>query len=195
MERNLPGLRDNSLTLQRPLEVHAAEPAPQFVRKADKTHPTPPAGPWSAGPIRVVYLDHIARLSGGEIALLRLLPALAGAVDAHVILGEDGPLVERLRAVGVSVEVLPMAPRVRDLRRDQVTGTGLDPAAMPELARYLLALRSRLRRLRPDLVHTNSLKAALYGGLAGRLTGIPVIWHVRDRIAPGPVAGQIGHTV
>jgi glycosyltransferase involved in cell wall biosynthesis len=37
--------------------------------------------------------------------------------------------------------------------------------------------------LRPDLVHTNSLKAAIYGGFAARIVGIPVVWHVRDRIA------------
>ena len=50
--------------------------------------------------------------------------------------------------------------------------------------RYVRTLRRRLRELRPDLIHTNSLKAALYGGVAGRLAGIPVIWHIRDRIAP-----------
>jgi glycosyltransferase involved in cell wall biosynthesis len=32
-------------------------------------------------------------------------------------------------------------------------------------------------------VHTNSLKSAIYGLVAGRLTRTPVIWHVRDRIA------------
>ncbi len=32
-------------------------------------------------------------------------------------------------------------------------------------------------------MHTNSLKAALYGGVAARLAGVPVVWHIRDRIA------------
>jgi glycosyltransferase involved in cell wall biosynthesis len=32
-------------------------------------------------------------------------------------------------------------------------------------------------------VHTNSLKAGVYGTVAGRLAGVPVVWHVRDRIA------------
>lgn len=45
-------------------------------------------------------------------------------------------------------------------------------------------LRRRLQELQPNVVHTNSLKAALYGGVAGRLAGILVIWHIRDRIAP-----------
>jgi glycosyltransferase involved in cell wall biosynthesis len=32
-------------------------------------------------------------------------------------------------------------------------------------------------------VHTNSLKAGVYGSIAARLAGVPVVWHVRDRIA------------
>jgi glycosyltransferase involved in cell wall biosynthesis len=46
----------------------------------------------------------------------------------------------------------------------------------------VLRLAARLRQLRPDLVHTNSLKAGVYGSVAARLAGIPMIWHVRDRI-------------
>ncbi len=52
--------------------------------------------------LRVVFVDHVARLSGGEIAMLRLLPALAEHVDVHVVLGEDGPLVQRLRDAGIA---------------------------------------------------------------------------------------------
>jgi glycosyltransferase involved in cell wall biosynthesis len=37
--------------------------------------------------------------------------------------------------------------------------------------------------LQPDLVHTNSLKAGVYGSLAANAAGIPVVWHLRDRIA------------
>lgn len=131
---------------------------------------------------RVVYLDHCARLSGGELALLRLLPALAG-VDAHVILAEDGPLVGRLTSAGVSVEVLPMGETARGLGRQRVSPTGLPFASALHAFAHTLRLARRLRTLRPDLVHTNSLKAAVYGGVAGRLAGVPVVWHIRDRIA------------
>jgi len=133
--------------------------------------------------LRVVYLDHVARLSGGEIALLRTLPALLDRVDPLVILGEDGPLVERLRAEGIPVEILPIDAALRDVRKDTVAPGGLDPRTAPQLLMYVLRLTRRLRQLRPDLVHTNSLKAALYGGAAGRLAGVPVVWHIRDRIA------------
>ncbi len=132
--------------------------------------------------LRVVYLDHVARLSGAEIALLRLLPHLEG-VDAHVILGEDGPLATRLQQAGISVEVLPLAPSARDLRRDSARAGGVPLRTALETARYTLRLTRRLRRIDADLVHTNSLKSGVYGGLAARLAGVPLVWHLRDRVA------------
>ena len=130
----------------------------------------------------VVYLDHTAKLSGAEIALLRLLPALDG-VEPHVILSEDGPLVDRLLAAGVSVEVLRLGRRAATLSRERVGTGALASRESLEATAYALRLAARLRRLRPDLVHTNSLKAAFYGGLAGRIAGIPVVSHVHDRLA------------
>lgn len=132
--------------------------------------------------IRVVYVDHCAQLSGGELALLRLLPSLSG-VDAHVVLGQDGPLVAKLLQAGISVEVMAMAEKARGVPRDRVVLGRLPVTSALRSATYAIRLACHLRRLRPDLVHTNSLKAALYGGLAGRLAGVPVVWHVRDRIA------------
>lgn len=135
--------------------------------------------------LRVVFLDHVARLSGGELALARLVPELD--VEAHVILGEDGPLACRLRHSGVRVEILPLGTAARDLRRNEVKPL---PGAAPALAtaRYIATLTRRLRQVRPDLVHTNSLKSALYGGLAARAAGVPVVVHLRDRLAPDYLA-------
>jgi glycosyltransferase involved in cell wall biosynthesis len=133
--------------------------------------------------LRVIYVDHVARLSGAEIAMLRLLPATNDRINAHVILGEEGPLVARLQQAGISVEVLPIAETARDVRKDAVHPRGVSPRAAVDAALYVWRLARRLRKLDPDLVHTNSLKAGVYGSLAARLAGIPIIWHVRDRIA------------
>jgi glycosyltransferase involved in cell wall biosynthesis len=132
--------------------------------------------------LRVVYLDHVARMSGGEIAMLRLLPHLGG-VHAHVILGEDGPLAERLQRAGISVEVLPFPAATRDLRRDAVRPGGASPRAALDTLVYAARLARRLRQLRPDLVHTNSLKSGIYGAPAARAARVPLVWHLRDRIA------------
>jgi glycosyltransferase involved in cell wall biosynthesis len=138
----------------------------------------------SSRQLRVVYLDHTARLSGGELALSRLLPSLVKCgVTPHVILGEDGPLVEELKSKGISVEVLPFSPEARELRRDRVSLGGRPFAAIARTLLYSWRVAHRLRLLQPDIVHTNSLKAALYGGVAGRIARVPTLWHVRDRIA------------
>jgi glycosyltransferase involved in cell wall biosynthesis len=42
------------------------------------------------------------------------------------------------------------------------------------------------RRHRVDLVHTNSLKTHILGGLAARLARLPLVWDVRDILEPGP---------
>lgn len=132
-------------------------------------------------PMRIVYLDHVARLSGGELALLRLLPALK-EVRAHVVLAEEGPLVDRLRAAGISVEVVPMPVAARELRKDAVAvDLGAIRAFLYTIS-YAIRLARRLRRLKPDLVHANSLKSGVYGAIACKLVRVPFIWHVRDRI-------------
>jgi glycosyltransferase involved in cell wall biosynthesis len=144
--------------------------------------------------LRVVYVDHVARMSGAEIALARLLPALEN-VEPHVVLAEDGPLAARLLRAGVSVEVLPAPPSVRDVRRDRVAPGRLPIRSAGASAIYTARLARRLRALRPDLVHTWSLKAALYGTAAARLARLPVVVHLHDRLAedylPGPAAGLV----
>jgi glycosyltransferase involved in cell wall biosynthesis len=132
--------------------------------------------------LRVVYLDHVARLSGGELALLRLLPYLDG-VDAHVILAEPGPLLGKLARAGISSEVLPFGTAGRDLRKADAALNLNALRALPTTAYYTARLARRLRHLQPDLVHANSLKAGVYGTLAARAVGVPVIWHMRDRIS------------
>ncbi|HVS84787.1 MAG TPA: glycosyltransferase [Gaiellaceae bacterium] len=124
---------------------------------------------------RVVFLDHTAKLSGGELALARTLPALD--VDAHVVLGEEGPLAALLRRNGIATEVLPFAAASRS--RHELRS----PLDAVRTLVYAVRLARRLRALRPDAVHANSLKSGLYGGIAARLAGVPFVWHVRDRIS------------
>lgn len=132
--------------------------------------------------LRVVYLDHTGALSGGELALVRLLESLDGVLP-HVILGEDGPLVTRLMQRGISVEVLPLSRRTQSFRKGNVKLNMAALLSAVDTLAYSLRVAARLHSLKPDVVHTNSLKAGVYGSLAARLVHIPVVWHVRDRLA------------
>lgn len=143
----------------------------------------------------VVVLDHTSVLSGGELAMVRAIGGLRGAARVHVILAADGPLRPRLEAAGASVEVLALPESVRGLRRGSVRPGGVSPRAVLTTARYTLALSRRLRALRPDVVHANSLKSGLYGGVAARLARVASVWHVRDHVAapylPGFAVGLV----
>jgi glycosyltransferase involved in cell wall biosynthesis len=132
--------------------------------------------------LHVVYLDHTGAPSGAELALVRLLPGLPD-IDAHAILAETGPLTEYLDRAGAVVEVLELAPGARRLNRSRV-GAKVPIGAVVATAGYVVRLARRLRSLDADIVHANSLKAGVYGGLAARLARVPFVWQVHDRLAP-----------
>jgi glycosyltransferase involved in cell wall biosynthesis len=132
--------------------------------------------------LRVVFLGHSAAPSGAELGLVDLIDALED-VDPYVILAEDGPLVERLRARGVPVELAPLEARVRQLRRGDVRATaGIVPAGLAATA-YSVRLGRRLRQLHADLVDAHTLKSFIYGCPAARLAATPLVWHVHDRVS------------
>ena len=132
--------------------------------------------------LSVVYVGHSAQLSGAELALANLLPALL-EVDPLVVLAEDGPLVERLRGQGIETVVLPLGSATREIRKDSLSSVRAQFVPVVDTLRYSVRLARLLRARRPDLVHTNSLKAHLYGGVAARIAGVPQVWHARDRIS------------
>jgi len=146
-----------------------------------------------ARPKRILFVDHTAALSGGEIALLNLVSRLdRRRYTPIVVLGAEGPVAERLRAAGVQTHVLPLDRSVAEARKDRLGASALLRwGGLAAALAYTWRLARFIAARRVDLVHTNSLKADVIGGIAGRLAGKPVLWHVRDRIEtdylPAPV--------
>lgn len=139
---------------------------------------------YSSRIVRVVYLSHAARHSGAEIGLRRFVEATRGRIDATVILAENGDLVPALEDAGAEVVVLPLGEDTRALTRGQMRLGRRQVTAATELSRYILRLRSELAVRKPDLVHAISLKSGPYGAIAGRMAGIPTIWHLHDHLIP-----------
>jgi glycosyltransferase involved in cell wall biosynthesis len=150
--------------------------------------PTPtaaaPATPVAATPLRVLYVDHTASLGGGEIALLGLVRHLDRTrFTPVVVLFSDGPLRQQLIDVGAEVYLVPLSPEVINTRKDSLGGKSLlKLKAVWTSGRFAVKLRKLIHEWRIDLVHTNSLKADIIGGVAARLARKPLLWHVRDRI-------------
>ena len=134
--------------------------------------------------MRVLFVDHTAQLGGGEIALRNLLDNLdLRRVHVEVLLCANGPLTGQL-SERYSVRILPLSQRVIETRKDTLGFRSFLRLHYFEIPLYAARLSRLIRKLKIDIVHTNSLKAHVIGGLAGRVAGRPVIWHMRDRIAP-----------
>ncbi|MCL2466053.1 MAG: glycosyltransferase [Micrococcales bacterium] len=136
-------------------------------------------------PLRVVVVDHTAELGGAEVALLRLLRALDREnLDVRVLLFNDGPLADELRAAHVPVAILPLTKDVTGVDRVSAGRASLANLSRGlRLAPFMVSLVRLLRISRPDLVVTTSLKSDLIGGLAARVARRRLVWHLHDRIA------------
>ena len=150
-------------------------------------------------PIRISFLDHTAKLGGAELSLLNTLQKLDRSRFApFVILGEDGPLVQKLTAAGVDTCIVPLESAVADAKKDQLGASSLLKLnAIWKTLKYSWRVARLMRSKRVDLIHTNSLKADIIGGLCAWFTGLPLIWHIHDRLEgaylPRPVAATIRH--
>ncbi len=145
--------------------------------------------------MRIAFLSPSAQLGGAERCLVDLVASIRRAgphLPMLVVAASEGPLLERLRAIGVETRVLPMDPALEAAGDSGFSGGGLlGPVgasirlarAGTALARHAAALARLLRAWRPDVVHSNGMKHHLAAALA-RGGGAPVVWHVRDLVGP-----------
>lgn len=143
------------------------------------------AFPQLSMPATILFFDHTAQLGGGEIALINAVCTIdRGRFIPVVVLGADGILGERLLEAGIETHLLPIGRSVAQTRKEALgIRSLLRVSDVIQTLCYCVKLAGFIRRRCPSLVHTNSLKSDLIGGVAARLAGVPVIWHVRDRIA------------
>jgi len=140
--------------------------------------------------MKIAILSHLASSTaptGAERSLALL--ALGLAAGGHeVAVATPGPwaLHEDLEVGGVSVTTVPV-------RQCWLVQYGPQPLwrqfarglryAFPDLGNR--RLRLWLSKFEPDVVHVNCL-SNLRGAAAARSLGLPVVWHLREVLPPGP---------
>jgi glycosyltransferase involved in cell wall biosynthesis len=116
---------------------------------------------------RIVQVAESAGWAGGEVYLLQLAASLdRRRFDLHVVAAEDGPLLPRLRELGVPAAVEPLT------------------LGSP---RSLVALARRLRALGPDLVQSHGARTNVYARLACRLARVSHVSTVHNSLYDYPV--------
>jgi glycosyltransferase involved in cell wall biosynthesis len=132
--------------------------------------------------LHILFVNPGLHLGGAEHSLLLLVDGLrARGITATVALFGPGAFQDRLTASGIPTVTLRAHRAVRKATRYRTSWALLHTTALAGLSlATALDLALVARRAGVDLIHTNGLKAHLIGGIAGRLIGVPVIWHVRD---------------
>ncbi len=154
--------------------------------------------------MRIVYLSPSGQLGGAERVLLDVLASMRAAEPEwtlHLVVSEQGPLVERARAVGVPATVVPFPralARAGDAGAGGPAGKQLNGLALlqrlltsgPSAVSYVKKLRRVLGKLAPDVIHTNGFKMHVLG-LWARPRRTPVIWHIHDYVSLRPVMARL----
>ena len=141
-------------------------------------------------PPRIAYLNPCGEVGGAERALLLLLQGLD--LDRYapiVVCPVKGRLTEMLAGQQIPSSVLPLG---RAERLSRFAGKAQSAQAGAALLHAAVRMARHLRRLKPDLIHTNGIKAHVIGGMAGRLIRRPVVWHMRDLVPEGGMLRVFG---
>jgi glycosyltransferase involved in cell wall biosynthesis len=104
-------------------------------------------------------------LGGGEHSFLDFISHLSHHWTGLATVPCDGELSDKLRLHGIETHSIPLPP-IRPWQIRNILGA---------LKNYLLLCRYRS----PALIYANGSRAVIYGGLVGRLKGLPVVWHCR----------------
>jgi glycosyltransferase involved in cell wall biosynthesis len=154
--------------------------------------------------VKILYLNPAAHLGGAERSLLDLMTevrALRPDWQLSLIAGEDGPLLEAAREIGVAaraIEYRSGLARFGDSAAANSPGgamqtarllAGLGRAGIAALS-HVPALRSAIGAERPDIVHSNGFKAHILAAWAAP-DSVPVIWHVRDYVGQRPAMSRL----
>jgi glycosyltransferase involved in cell wall biosynthesis len=125
--------------------------------------------------MKLLFLDQFSQLGGAQQCLLDLLPAVS---DAVVAMPGDGPMFERVRALGFETARIHCGP--------YASGT----KTAGDMARFVLEAPRLARQIRQlargaDIVYINGPRLLPAAALSGIRK--PVVFHSHSYLPPGPI--------
>jgi len=133
--------------------------------------------------LRVLYIDTGIGLAGGQIALVELLGKIdRDLVEVAVCCPKGSALISKCLEIGIDCHYLPVASIHRKYPVSGLFGKLADGVRAVYSIAYLAHL---IHKLKIDIVHGNTFKGALIGGLAAKLVSRPLVFHDRVTIDHG----------
>jgi len=136
----------------------------------------------TGSPYQIAYVDHAVDIGGAEKSLAELVKRLDPDEFSPVLLHSKNAkwLAEETWQTITALPVFGPTQFLQRKRQDIDSHLLRNVTDMLASAGPVFSVWRGLMRVGADLVHTNSLKCHLLGGLAARLTRRPLVWHVRD---------------
>ena len=150
--------------------------------------------------MKILFLNPLTELGGAERCLLDLMASLnetRSDLSLELAVGGPGPLIAEAARLSVRVHIVPMPFAVAafgDSARAATTLAGrmklLGEATMAGAGAlaYAWKLRRLIRRIVPDVIHSNGIKCHILAAMAR--TDVPIVWHIRDQIGLRPVVAK-----
>jgi glycosyltransferase involved in cell wall biosynthesis len=115
------------------------------------------------------------KASGAEHALMHFVQRLPADVERIWYFLSDGEFADSIRRRSEAVTIVQMSDRVASAERG-----GLPLSAARDSVAVTWRLANQLRRARPDVVLSNSMKAHVIGSMAAKAAGIPCLNYIHD---------------
>ncbi len=115
------------------------------------------------GAKKVLWISCVGEKGGAEVYMLNLFHHFdRNWIEPSVAMLRDGPLRQELQKASVPVHLFEKH-RMRNI---------------PTVASTIQGIVSLIRCEQYDIVHSNAFRAAVYGGIAAKICGVPHIWSV-----------------
>jgi glycosyltransferase involved in cell wall biosynthesis len=132
--------------------------------------------------LKILFYNHTAQVSGAERVLGMILTRMNRDQFTPVVLCPPGPMMEMSHTLGVPCEgVAPLTARFT-WRVDRIV------RYVASFAQVIREVRNRVRKIQPDIIHANSIRAGLVMTFATAGLDVPVVWHAHDVLPHHPLS-------
>jgi glycosyltransferase involved in cell wall biosynthesis len=133
--------------------------------------------------MRILFANHTGAWSGAEVSLLRLIAGLRGSHAVSVACPGEGPLADAVREAGVDLVPLPAVDASLRIHPLQT------PVGAWQIASGGWALTGAARRVAPDVIHANTIRAGLMAAIARHRGAGPVVVRAHEHL-PANLVGR-----
>jgi glycosyltransferase involved in cell wall biosynthesis len=138
--------------------------------------------------MRVLYfIAYPQRMAGANRSLFELVTNLPTGIEPVVAATEKGRAVDAYREAGIETRVIEPGASLRQYGKAALKWSWLEKGrvVLSELLPYTLRLYKLMREYEITLVHANDPRGTFLVGAAARLTGRPLVSHLRGEVPFG----------